>query len=99
MNDAFDGLVLAPWDDETLDNLQRYQTLDMTHPYTCRRDHDTPGPRILEPTEAGFICPDEDCGYTQSWAHRMSADAGHILYLRQQGEQVKGWAQTNPCTR
>lgn len=85
--DSFDGMVLAPWTDVTVETLHRYQTSGVAHPYTCPRDHETvtssrtgtrryvitPRP-VLEATEAGWICPDIHCGYTQRWANAQDAD-------------------------
>jgi hypothetical protein len=99
MNDAFDGLVLAPWDDDTVDALDDYQHVRIGHPYTCPRDHRDPdtgridrGEVVLDSTEDGFICPVEGCGYTQRWAHALSANRRWIAHRREELERICGWA-------
>lgn len=99
LNDAFDGLVVAPWDDDTVSALMEWQGNRIVHPYTCPRDHrDLVTGHIdrseqkLEATDAGWICPSEGCGYTQRWAHAMSADRRMLDLLHDQLEDLAKWS-------
>lgn len=67
MTDA--GILLAPWTEEQVANLRRYQEAGWVHPYTCTCGVD------LEPTAGGWRCPG-GCGYEQDWALRELAENG-----------------------
>lgn len=66
--------VTAPFTEEQVERLKRWQTTNWLHPFTCmspdlpeceRRTHKSFG--ILVPTTGGWVCP---CGqYKQDWAH------------------------------
>lgn len=68
-------LVHAPWSDEQVAALDRWQRSECVHPFTCgdrdghpwNEDYFDYGPLI--PTNAGWVC--EHCDYTQDWAHAM----------------------------
>lgn len=59
-----------PWDGPTVAALNAFQASGTTHPFTCPRDHDTPGEAKLVATVDGWVCSHTPaCGYTQDWAH------------------------------
>lgn len=58
-------IINAPWDDFTIDALNRFQRSDRVHPFTCPNNHE--GDRDLIAVRAGWICT--HCDYTQNWAH------------------------------
>ena len=64
--------ITAPWTQEQVDALNRFQQSDYVHPFTCgsgrRTDADhKDGEGILLATVDGWKCP--FCDYTQDWAH------------------------------
>jgi hypothetical protein len=72
-------IIRAPWTDEQVAALNRFQTGGRMHPFTCRhrdqsghveRPHADLGQLVA--TRDGWTCP--DCGYTQDWAHRMMVE-------------------------
>ncbi len=59
--------IYPPWDEETVNALNRFQSSDHSHPFTCLNDH---GEEVaLTATTNGWICPVENCDYTQRWVH------------------------------
>lgn len=56
--------IKAPWDAATTIGLNRIQCDRNFHPYTCGKCR-----TLLVATSNGWICPAEDCDYTQDWAH------------------------------
>ncbi len=63
--------VHAPWTQEQVDALNRYQQEGKFHPFTCgsgRRtdEHHLDGEGILVATPQGWKCP--YCDYKQDWA-------------------------------
>jgi hypothetical protein len=79
--------VYAPWDDYTVDTLNRFQMSHLWHPFTCPK-RDKPGHHPhkdadlgqLIATPDGFKCP--DCHYTQNWAHAFMANPDILVVLR-----------------
>ena len=73
-------IIVAPWTDEQIKNLNEYQNNDHFHPYTCPSHHEERGyglgtgdsHRILIATKDGWKCP--TCDYEQNWAHTFSAE-------------------------
>lgn len=65
--------VTAPFSVSQIHALQRYQTLNHVHPFTCinsrRLDH---GWLPMFASRLGFICP--YCEHRQNWAHSFMAD-------------------------
>lgn len=74
--------VEAPFDDQQVENLNRYQQFGLFHGFTCGRDHDDP--RHLVATPAGWVCPKEGCEYTQTWAHE-----GMAKFTRAEEERLR----------
>ena len=56
------GHIHPPWDQETVNGLNRWQSRGVFHPFTCENGHD------LVATPDGWVCWIETCGYTQDWA-------------------------------
>lgn len=56
--------IIAPWDYETVDYLNKIQQNPYFHGYTCGNEsrHE-----LLVATTDGWKCP--NCEYTQNWAH------------------------------
>lgn len=59
----------APWTDEQVKALNKYQKERFMHPFTCPNDHDN---RELVATNNGWIC--KYCDYRQDWCHDWMAD-------------------------
>lgn len=60
------SLIYAPWTDEQVAALNRWQEWDNIHPFTCINSH-SPETRDLIACETGWFC--RWCDYTQNWAH------------------------------
>lgn len=63
--------IVAPWSDDVIEGLNRYQVSGVCHPYTCgsgnRKDvrhSDNEG--VLQATRNGWVCP--FCDYKQEYA-------------------------------
>jgi hypothetical protein len=66
--------VAAPWTDEQVANLNRYQRAGVFHPFTCgRRDEHRDNPGVLVAETDGWHCPAAGCTYRQEWAHPFMA--------------------------
>ena len=63
---TFGIIEKAPWSDEFVGKLNKYQQSNAGHPYTCGRDH---GKEVkLVASRKGWTCPEVGCDYTQDWA-------------------------------
>jgi len=60
--------ITAPWTDEQVAALNRWQGNDAVHPFTCPNSHQG---RELTATAKGWVC--KGCGYKQNWAHDFMA--------------------------
>ncbi len=60
--------IHAPFSEGQIAELERSQKAAF-HPYTCKEHSDTP----LVPTTSGWVCGQEGCSYTQTWAHAAHA--------------------------
>lgn len=70
---AVTGRVIAPWDEQTVIELNDYQRYSMQHAFTCGNlKHTGRGQNVLVATPEGWVC--EGCDYTQLWAHAFMAD-------------------------
>lgn len=56
----------APWTDEQVKSLNKYQQCSWVHPFTCGGKNCR---RVLVATPNGWICP--KCDYKQDWAHEF----------------------------
>ena len=63
-------MIEAPWTDEQVFNLNRWQQAGHVHEYTCPNDHE--GSRVLVACNDGWHCP--SCPYTQAWAHASAGE-------------------------
>jgi len=97
------SFVAAPWSDEQLENLNRYQTAGLFHPYTCgRRDEHPDDPGVLVAERDGWRCPADGCGYRQTWAHPfMAAPPSPAMraHERRMAEARVIAARPRPCLR
>ncbi len=66
-------MIRAPFSPHQVACLNAYQQIGTFHPFTCGVSHEE-GRQVLVARPNGFICPDEDCGYRQDWAHAFMAD-------------------------
>lgn len=67
-------MLKAPWTEEQVRNLNKYQVIGLFHPYTCGGKKDGKDCRAdLIATKDGWICP-EGCGYTQDWCNDFMAN-------------------------
>lgn len=60
--------TFAPWTDEQVAALNRWQRRGDVHPFTCDN-----GSHVLVATNQGWICPKHGCDYRQNWAHVFMA--------------------------
>lgn len=64
--------IWAPWNNEQVEGLNRYQTAGKMHPFTCP-EHVSGSPSLVAYTD-GWRCSKPsggDCDYRQYWAHRF----------------------------
>jgi hypothetical protein len=62
-----DVITAAPWSDEQIAALNRWQRVGRVLPFTCPNDGDD-----LIAKATGLVCP--NCIYTQNWAHAFMLD-------------------------
>jgi hypothetical protein len=62
--------IQAPFTDKQVEALNSFQLRPDVHPFTCGNDqHQSGGAVRLVATNNGWVCSDEQCDYTQDWAH------------------------------
>jgi hypothetical protein len=86
--------VSAPFSPEQVQALDLFQH-GYWHPFTCSyRARPGHGDRPLVATREGWHCPDEDCEYTQDWAHDFMADLDWVRTEMTRMHQVfsRRWA-------
>jgi ABC-type lipoprotein export system ATPase subunit len=59
----------APWTDEEVENLNKYQAAGVFHPFTCPHHSQQD---VLVATHEGWVC--SHCDYKQDWAHDFMLD-------------------------
>ncbi len=76
-----DKTVLSPGTPQQVDSLNAFQASGKFHPYTCPHRGNGNHPAVepydrgmLVATTGGWACPNVRCDYTQTWAHRFTAD-------------------------
>ena len=70
--------IYAPWTDEQVMQLNRFQRSPFVHPFTCPSErHDA----VLMASRNNWECPYPDCDYTQNWAHDFMADHELLDFL------------------
>lgn len=67
--------IYAPWDDDVVAGLNRYQIEQPFHPFTCPSNHS--GETLLSAYLDGWHCSRSYCGYTQDWAWTFMAHTNH----------------------
>lgn len=73
--------IKAPWNADTVYALNAFQNREEYHPFTCPREHPTPGEAKLTATLDGWVCSHfPTCDYTQDWAHSFMA--GEVTWQR-----------------
>lgn len=63
--------ILAPFSNEQVEGLNKYQQNPLHHPFTCAKCSS-----VLVATRQGWVCTTLDCGYTQNWAHNFMVEGG-----------------------
>ncbi len=66
-------IITAPFTDDQVRVLNRYQREGLMHPFTCPSDKHVMR-LMLVATRDGWKCLLQDCDYTQDWAHAFMAD-------------------------
>jgi hypothetical protein len=61
------AILTAPWTDDQVESLNRYQQEAFMHPFTCINSH-----TFLRATTDGWVC--DECDYKQNWCHAFMAD-------------------------
>jgi hypothetical protein len=73
--------IEAPFTDEQVAALNKYQWSGVMHPFTCARpeglEHSFTE-EVLRATRDGWVCVKVGCTYTQKWAHEFMADSEWI---------------------
>lgn len=66
-------MITAPWTDDQVMQLNRYQTGEYMHPFTCPSEmHEA----VLIGSRDNWECPYPECDYTQTWAHDFMVNKG-----------------------
>jgi len=79
--------IRAPWTNEQVFALNRYQRDGWMHPFNCPNEH--PGDhRKLTATDQGWRCPEPGCDYRQDWAHAFMAEPAPSPYAFTWAETV-----------
>lgn len=76
-------MVNAPWTDEQVETLQKWQEDDTKHPYTCVCGES------LTPYNSGLCC--EYCGHTQDWCWNFSVEDDLQKRLDKLEEKLNKW--------
>jgi len=71
-------MLEAPWTEQQVENLNRWQAAGHVHEYTCPNEHE--GSRVLEARTDGWHCP--GCPYTQTWAYESTMNGPPPLQFR-----------------
>jgi hypothetical protein len=67
-------IIHAPFTDEQVEALNRFQARPDAHPFTCGNDARRHDRQVnLVATNEGWVCSDSGCSYTQNWAHAATA--------------------------
>src|SRR5262245_33229944 len=69
------AMVKAPWTDEQVANLNRFQACKYLHEFTCPMAH-RGSSRTLIARPDGWHCP--ECDYRQSWAFCFMAEFDEV---------------------
>jgi hypothetical protein len=77
--------VNAPFSEQQMASLQRFQACEMMHPYTCHHCS-----HKLVPIVDGLLCPEH--GLVQTWVIGFTANGGwqdHELQMLEMVEELK----------
>jgi hypothetical protein len=88
-------VTAAPWTDDQVANLNRYQRAGIFHPFTCGwRDTHRDNPGVLVAERDGWHCPAAGCSYRQTWALPFMAAPPTSATRRAEAvvEQMRAWA-------
>lgn len=66
--------VFAPWTDEQVAAIQRWQDNKWVHPLTCKHHSGEP----LKVTREGLRCDHKGCDYTQDWVPQVVFAANRL---------------------
>ena len=85
---SYYGRLIAPWTDDQVTTLNRFQTESGLHPFTCMSRVSDRGDTahgdsrgILIATRHGWVC--KGCTYTQNWAYEHMANPNEVAgYIR-----------------
>lgn len=88
---TFAAIVRAPWTDEQVAALNRWQKSGVVHPFTCGNrdksghgwDREVGDYGVLEATPGGWVC--RACGYRQPWAQSFCFDIDEQPEFRMRG--------------
>jgi hypothetical protein len=75
--------IYAPWTEQQVVALNNFQRSGVMHPFTCGGDHELHQTLVAE--WDGWRCPDEACGYRQTWAHAFMADPNYLSAVKRPG--------------
>jgi len=78
-------MIRAPFTPEQVAVLNRYQTIGVMHPFTCRNN----SAHVLIATRDGWRCPDSHCTYAQDWAHDFMANETFVDAALAQMQQLQ----------
>lgn len=67
------SVIFAPFTPGQVAMLNRFQSTGGIHPFTCGAEHPHSSPTLIAEGD-GWHCPDEECSYTQNWAHTQMTD-------------------------
>lgn len=84
-------MIFAPWTKKQVDALNRWQTIENVHPYTCGNRTENHCQGVLKATIDGWICP--FCDYKQNWAFDYMMEEQLWLDLAQQARDR--WNEEN----
>lgn len=94
-------VTTAPWTEDQVANLNRYQRAGVCHPFTCgRRDEHRDDPGVLVAGRDGWTCPADGCDYRQGWAHAFMAMTPTPAMAAREADmrRIREWAaEPRPC--
>jgi hypothetical protein len=69
---SFKGVV-SPFTVNQVRSFNRFQESGVFHPFTCRHNHHESESKLVAGIN-GLRCSEENCSYTQEWAHSWMVD-------------------------
>jgi hypothetical protein len=80
--------ITAPWSDEQVENINRFQNAGAFHPFTCNCPHPERNYK-LKATNEGLRCT--DCGWDQRWVHVFMADGSAMANWEESMSRLGLW--------